>query len=215
MKTTIPLRLLVAGVALVAAGCVTPSDALDGRGPGVPPPAPPTGLVLGEEPAQPLDLGDGVTLVGCEGDSPWILCLERAGEVIGTFHAGRSPIEPVPADPHAWLLQDAEDGVAMFVADREAACPGRTITPYGPIAATVAGEDGVLSGFAVSQGQETTDLTRSWKVAIGAEVLWFTVNAGSPDACVPEEGAMVDPLVLDALVAPLSEYVAGATVAAA
>jgi len=157
------------------------------------------------DPGLDLEVGGGFRLRNCEGDAP-LLCIERGGSTTGvielTDHRG--------GDGQT-LAQRVADHYATIADDRQQGCPaGYEFTTVPPVAATVAGRDGLRFGFTgrLADGRPS-EKTVGFMTEQDDVVRVIGVHAYEADGCLPPEGAPFTTADLDAFEPFLDEIVAG------
>jgi hypothetical protein len=154
-----------------------------------------------------VDLPNGWTVHGCEGDAP-LLCVSAGDRPTGFLELGRYPLpDAYDGDDRAYLASAVDDFVEGMRADRAEGCPDLDFEATPAIDVTVGGHPGLRGGFRLvdGDGREIERHIVYW-TADGEHVA-VTVPAYAADGCLeamgeftPEDLGLVA-LFIDRLVA--------------
>lgn len=180
VRTTLSIALLML-IAVLTSGCTAASAQ-----------ARPLRVDWNDRPAAPIDLGDGWSVQGCEGDAPF-MCIEQDDQPVGTVELVRlpRPTDTLPdAEPSASQLRaQARAVLSAHVPDRREACPDdHDVTVDDVALVEVAGGPGARYGFTVTDGEGTVVERVIGHLTVDSEDLVLIVaNARTAATCVVDE----------------------------
>jgi hypothetical protein len=158
------------------------------------------------EDGPPVDLGDGWSVIGCEGDAP-LICVDRDGARVGVIELATFPVESFAlpgfreaaarGDVDAAMRILADDFITTFERDRREGCgDAYRIEAEEPETSTVLGQAGLRYGYVARQDGAIVERQLNHGTIVGSEVVLANAPAYAAGGCVPREGEF-EPSVLD------------------
>lgn len=149
-----------------------------------------------------VELGDGWTVVPCEGGPPLFCVRDRAQDgtqavielisvATDSYPAVKRSLDSggTPADA---LTAQAAEYHRVFEADRASGCgPGYRVEAIGPEDVTVGGQPGVLYGFDGYEAARNVERNLHFATIRGATLHIVTVTAVDDDTCM-DDGALAE-----------------------
>jgi hypothetical protein len=165
----------------------------------------------------PIELEGDLVVGPCAGggEAP-VACVSRDGIDLALIEHGSAPRSTFPGVPTGAGAGEALEIITAgyldsFGGDRAAGCSRWDFVPTGPAAATVAGAEGRVVGFALERGGSRTELSESRFIISDDTVHWLTLNLWDPaTACLPDaERPAASPADWEGIVAAFRQVAAG------
>lgn len=215
-RTLLPAVALAGLLAACTASGATPSPSPTPTPTPTESPAPTTPIVASwDADADPVDLGDGLTVEHCEGDA-LLLCIARGDQHVGTLSLEGYPLEQAMAEAVvadamvAALRAHALERMQSLVEDRAIGCDGWTGEVDEVEEVLVDGIRGVRIGVSGTEDAVLSERFVTWSAVAAGQQWIIAADGASEEACMadPELG-LFDPAELDALVPVLDRLVSG------